>query len=284
MCPLVHVRRTRRRLFGEVFVKRLLLIPVLASAVLSQMMYSSPAPSLYSYLWVSPGVEDLRTVRSAIEKRIVPESWEYAQNLDPLHNIHREIGPMHHPGETWDAYLNRVTATPSWGSYWEELTVGLGNRVFAVMALRGEGLAGYVRFYPGNLSRLRTDTTDRSRDERVLVIGAGCVDDIAARDSVGAGLLRQVVEHAKREGFTAVVGVGWSDVRSFATWGEQLTISDYTAAGFSPTEKVPLDSVAAADIRAGRHGPNEASRMDSAIRDKGMPWVLTGAVMKLECR
>ena len=221
----------------------------------------------YRIEWVTP--DRLAELRLVGDRPAEPRAsdWAYGHHAHPLYNIHCEIGPDK-PLEELKKQLEQDEK--SWGTYWEELARDVLGRdaVFALVAYSGDQLAGHIRFFGADMSRLRMAPDDRYREEKGgLLIGAAYVDPPAADDGLDVELARRVIQYAQEQGRPAIQALGWSDIRAYAMWGESFPVSTYEAVGFRKVREMEAPRDAFEDMLAGAHGPEVQKQVKTALKE-----------------
>jgi GNAT superfamily N-acetyltransferase len=196
----------------------------------------------------------------------------YSGHVHPLYNIWCEVrtSSWSEFSTGWRQIEQRLKEEgKDLGDHWRELAEGLDVDYFALVAYSDGKLAGQVRFFPADVSRLRNIPEEyRSNRKDVLLIGAGCVDLPAADDRLDVEMVRRVVEYAKRTGYKAIRALGWSNIRAHAMWGESFPVSTYEALDFRTVARVSGGPGAINDMLAGSHG-EEVQKQVTAAMDAG---------------
>lgn len=208
----------------------------------------------------------------------------YPDHADPLYNLHCDVVATG-KDEPSDEALQQQGK--NWSDHWRELALATEDRPFALAAFSEGRLAGHLRFFSAERSRLRVVPEDQQKawqQPGTLFITAGCVDQAGADDRLDAELLRQVIAWARVQGYTSVVALGWSNLRTYAIWGESLPTDVYAGAGFSVAARLDADAPALADMRAGAHGPAVQQRIEDEIAASSRPQPEFFVVMRLNLK
>lgn len=187
----------------------------------------------------------------------------YPDHVHPLYNIHCELIDSSIEQIQQDLEKQKM----SWNDYWRELALGLGNECFALVAFCDEKLAGYVRFFPSDKSHLRIPGELQVKQKDVLLIGAACVDSTGIDDRLDVELVRQVIRHAKSKGYASIQALGWSEVRSYAAWGESFPQSIYESLGFRKSPTITGSPEVLDHMLEGCHGEEDKIQVEAAMHD-----------------
>jgi RNA polymerase sigma factor (sigma-70 family) len=216
----------------------------------------------YELKWVSPrNLEELRLVGPDSIRPRAPRA-QYGDHAHPLYNIHCEIGPAK-PTHEYKADLDAAGKT--WPEHWQDLAEGLDVDYFALIAIADGKLAGYVRFFPADIARLRGPDEHQVNARDVLAVGNCYVDAIGADDELDVELLRRVTKYASGKKYASIRAFGWSDIRAFAMWGETFPVSIFTELGFRKIATTRGDEGPLNDMLAGAHGPWVKEQVTAAM-------------------
>jgi hypothetical protein len=179
----------------------------------------------------------------------------YGEHLRPLYNLQEDVALAEDlaPGRPAD---------DDWQSFWVYLAGSLKGRVerFALVAGQERRLAGLLRFLPKTLSRPRYGAWDVEAHrsgctDDVLWIGAAATDMIGYADQLPTSMLTHLLSEARRLGFSRLQALAWSDVPTYALWGQAFPWSVYQASGFRRIAELDGRHLRALpDMIAGRHG------------------------------
>jgi GNAT superfamily N-acetyltransferase len=214
--------------------------------------------SAYRIEWVRPN-----TPPTWGSVRIRAEG-SYEEHVHPLYNLQEDIPSD--PPENED-----------WGGVWEQIAGGLASKVewFALAAYDQDKLAGMIRFFPKTITRPRYGawSPDDHRQEwtdEILWIGGAYVDFRGAEDGLDTELVRRVVQYARQEGYAKIQGLGWSDIRAYAMWGQSFPVSVYDGLGFRRIATVDGSGLhALPDMLAGHHGEDTQQQVKAAMESQG---------------
>jgi len=216
--------------------------------------------SAYRIEWVGPNTPSL----SAWDSIRIRATDPYDQNINPLHNLQEDI-PSDPP------------ENGQWGELWTQIAGGLASKVewFALVAYDRDKLAGMIRFFPKTITRPRygawsLDHHQQEWTDEILWIGGAYVDFQGAEDGLDTELVRRVVQYARQESYAKIQGLGWSDVRAYAMWGQSLPVLVYDALGFRRIATVDGSHLhALPDMLAGRHGEDTQEQVKTAMENLG---------------
>ncbi len=224
----------------------------------------------YTLTWLKPGDLDEAPLPDNGALLRATDDLPYRDGMDPLYNLHVELNPQGHTQELAERLGREADA---WRNHWRGLADALpADRPFALLAYEDGKLAGMVRFYPADAAHLIGHEEQPANQPRasLLLVGAAMVDPLGAEHGLDAALLQRVVRFARESGYRGVQGVGWSESRVFAAWGQQLPASVYEAAGFRRAAQHRSDrGNAFRDQLAGAHG-EAAQRLAQADADAGL--------------
>ena len=216
--------------------------------------------SAYRIEWVRPNTPPLNTWGSVP----IRAEGSYDEHVHPLYNLQEDIPSD--PPENDD-----------WGGLWEQIARGLASKVewFALAAYDQDKLAGMIRFFPKTITRPRYGawSPDDHRQEwtdEILWIGGAYVDFRGEEDGLDAELVRRVVQYARQQGYAKIQGLGWSDIRAYAMWGQSFPVSVYDGLGFRRIATVDGSGLhALPDMLAGHHGEGNQKRVKAAMEKRG---------------
>ena len=229
-------------------VLAMLLIAACAEDKMGTLEIGEPATvtlkgTVYRIEWVSPTSPPSKW--GDVEYRA---EGPYEQHVHPIYNLQEDI-PADRPEDN------------DWEGLWEQLASDLSGKVewYAIAAYEGDKLAGMIRFLPKTLTgpRYGSWTAEEHRmawSDRILWIGAAFVDLRGAEGGLDVELVRSIVQYARQKGFARIQGLGWSEVRAYAMWGQSLPVSVYVALGFRRIATVDATHLhALSDMLAGHH-------------------------------
>ena len=204
------------------------------------------------------------------ERRLNPYGGEpdthYGQHVYPLYNLQEDVLQE----DVWPGHAK--AENDNWGLLWFELARGLRGKVekFALLAYTDDTLVGRIRFFPKTLTVARFggwgETSHRQEwSDDILWLGAGYADHAAIRDGLDAELVRRVVEYGRASGFTKAQAVGWSEVLSYAMWGESFRASTYEGVGFHPIAATAGCVDALVHMLGGCHGEADKQMVSEAF-------------------
>lgn len=224
----------------------------------------------YRIEWLSP-----KRLRDFGEPRPAGKA-DYDVHIGPVYNIHEDI-------LSEDVWPERpvpegcVPGVPGpndwrWGVMWEEMAKGLADKVewFALLAYADDKLAGMIRFFPKTLTVARYGAWPEQEHRRewsddILWIGAAYVDRLGVTDGLDTELARRVVEYARAKGFAKVQALGWSEVRTYAMWGQSFPASVYEGLGFRAIATTDGCADALGDMLGGSHGEATKQQVEAEL-------------------
>ena len=216
--------------------------------------------SEYRIEWVGPNSPPLSTWDSVH----IRATDSYDQHVNPLYNLQEDL-PSGPPEDD------------DWGGLWKQLASDLASKVewFALAGYDQDKLAGMIRFFPKTITRPRYGAwspKDHQREwtDEILWTGGAYVDFRGEEDGLDTELVRRVVQYARQEGYAKIQGLGWSDIRAYAMWGQSFPVSVYDGLGFRRIATVDGSHLhALPDMLAGRHGEDTQKQVKTAMENQG---------------
>ena len=212
--------------------------------------------------------EACRALWGRLRYRPGSEDPYYGQHVWPLYNLHCDLVPW--PMAT-QPEGNR------WGEFWFELGRGLAGKVdwFALLAYANDELAGTIRFFPKTLTVPRFGGWSEADHRRqwsddILGVGAAWVDPEGFADGLDSELVRRLAAHARAAGFVKIQALGWSEVRSYAAWGQALPASIYETQGFRTIAETPGCPDAFEHMLSGCHGERTKEVVTAELARTGL--------------
>ena len=221
----------------------------------------------YDFDWVTPG---LPLAWDAVPLR-QPEP--YGDHLRPLYNFQEDLAAGDDPS------LPAAAADDGdWHELWVSLAASLDGVVtrFAVVADDHGQLCGSVRLLPKALTRPRYGAWDAAAHRRgdsadVLWIGAAAVDATGYADRLPTSLLDLAIDEARRQGKRRVQALAWSDVPTYALWGQAFPWAVYEVSGFRRIAELDGSRLRALpDMLAGHHGGLVEHRVREQLEGPGL--------------
>jgi hypothetical protein len=193
-----------------------------------------------------------------------PSAWDrvplrtpepYGDHLRPLYNLQQDVALT----------PDLVAAEPAdddWHALWLQLAASLAGRVerFALIAAVQDQVAGLLRFFPKKYARPRDGAWNRQAHRQdpgddVLWLGAAAVDMQGYEEQLPMHLLGHIIDEARRLGILRLQALAWSDVPTYAMWGQCFPWPVYEAAGFRRIADADGSQLLALpDMVAGHHG------------------------------
>lgn len=233
--------------------------------------------SEYRIEWVGPDSSPLSTWGGVGFRAPGP----YKEHVHPIYNLQEDV-PSDPP------------QNDDWGGLWEQLASDLTSKIdwYALVAYHNDKLAGMIRFFPKTITRPRygawspKDHQQEWTDE-ILWIGGAYVDLPGAEDRLDTELVRRVIQYARQEGYARIQGLGWSNIRAYAMWGQSFPVSVYKGLGFRRIATVDGSHLhALPDMLAGHHDENVQKLVKTEMDKRGFTQEMANEfyIVEFECK